>query len=120
MDDSVIPAASITDVDLAAVARVDPDAAVEIARIGDLLNRGKETAEDFFRLVRLLHRVGQFRQAEYLLRRNFEIGEGGFDLYLELFGTTRQEEFSAAIEAFREQFALDLNFIESRNFLNST
>ena len=46
-DDYKIPAASISDVDLAAIAEQNPAAAKKIARLGELMECGNETKEDF-------------------------------------------------------------------------
>jgi hypothetical protein len=118
-EDCDIPAAHVRDVDLAAVAAIDPDAAAEIARLGQLMELGEETEEEFFRLVKLLHRVGWTKKAEYLLRRNLEVGEEGWALYFEMFGTDKQDEFTAAIAAFVDQFSVELVPIENQGFLDS-
>jgi hypothetical protein len=39
-------------------------------------------------------------------------------LYRELFGTARPDEFAAAVEGFRTQFAVGLEFVSSRGFLD--
>jgi hypothetical protein len=81
-------------------------------------SRGQGTRRDFYRLVRLLHRTGCSSEAEYFLRSNLlfskddglslSVDDAGLDLYEELFGTARQEEFAAAIAAFAVQFAAPL------------
>jgi hypothetical protein len=68
--------------------------------------------------VRLLDRTGCSAEAEYLLRSNLLVSEddgrslsvddAGLDLYLELFGTAKREEFAAAIAAFAVQFVARL------------
>jgi hypothetical protein len=106
MDDEhgyAIPAANIGDTDLIALAQTIPDAATGIARLEALMNRGEETKEEFRRLCQLLFDVGSIAAAEYLLRRNLDDYEGKA-LYTRLFGTAKQEEFDAAIEAFECQF----------------
>src|SRR5262245_57493169 len=102
-----IPAANIGDTDLEALARTNPTAAKEIARIEDLMNHGEETKEEFLKLCQLLFDVGSAVASEYLLRRNLDYYEGRA-LYVRLFGTTKQEEFQTAIEAFKSQFDVDL------------
>jgi hypothetical protein len=106
-DRYAIPAANIGDTDLAAVARTPPAAAEEIARIEQLMNRGEETKEEFLQLCQLLFDVGSVAASEILLRRNLDHYEG-HDLYVRLFGTTKQEEFQTAIEVFQSQFEVEL------------
>jgi hypothetical protein len=121
MDDEhgyAIPAANIGDTDLIALAQTNPDAAKEIARLEALMNRGEETEEEFRRLCQLLFDVGSIAAAEYLLRRNLD-GYDGEALYTRLFGTAKQEEFDAAIEAFEAQFNLELAPVAQRGFLVS-
>ena len=81
---TAIPAANIKDVDLVAVARTDPDAAREIARLGHLMEHGEESNEEFCHLCELLHDVGEEAKAEYLLRRNLTEGQITHDLYIRL------------------------------------
>jgi hypothetical protein len=122
MDDEdrhAIPAANIGDTDLVALAQTNPAAAKEIARLEDLMNRGEETKEEFLQLCQLLFDVGSVEASEYLLRRNLGYYEGRA-LYVRLFGTARQEEFDAAIEAFKSQFGVDLVLIAKKDFLVST
>jgi hypothetical protein len=119
MDDEngyAIPAAGIGDTDLIALAQTNPGAAKEIARLEDLMNRGEETKEEFRYLCRLLFDVGAVADAEYLLRRNLEDYEGEA-LYVQLFGTAKQDEFEAAIEAFKSQFQVDLVRARKGDFL---
>ena len=71
------------------------------------------------RLCRLLFDVGSVAASEYLLRRKLEYYEG-HALYVRLFGTARQEEFDAAIEAFKSQFDVDLELLAEKDFLIST
>lgn len=122
MDDDheyAIPAASIGDTDLDAVARSNPDAAKEIARLEDLMNRGEETKDEFLCLCQLLFDVGSVAAAEILLRRNLDYYEGEA-LYTKLFGTEKQDEFAAAIHAFESQFNIQLSRTENNDFLVST
>lgn len=114
-DPSAIPAATVEDVDLSDVL---PGTAAEIQRLGQLLARGDETPEQFAQLVRLLHQAGFRAKSEYLLRRNMETVVDGAALYRELYGTEKPDEFTAAIEAFAEQFSLDLELVEERDFLD--
>lgn len=117
MDDrSAIPAATVQDVDLSAA---DPMLTAEILRLGELMERGDETPEQFADLIRLLIRAGHPRKAEYLLRRNLEVVADGPRLYQELFGTGRPDEFTASVEGFRRQFEVGLEFISSRGFLDA-
>ena len=113
-----IPAASIGSVDLEEVARVDPTAAAEIARISELLQQGNETVEEFLALVQLMHRVGYPEDAEYLLRRNLDWSEGE-ELYARLFGTTVPDEFHRAILALADEFGLNLRRSEELDFLDT-
>ena len=117
-DAETIPAANIGDTDLVALAQTNPAAAKEIARLEGLMNHGKETKEEFLQLCQLLFDVGSVEASEYLLRRNLDYYEG-HALYLRLFGTARQEEFNAAIEAFKSQFKVDLVLIAEKDFLIS-
>lgn len=122
MDDdhgSAIPAANIGETDLIALTQTNPDAAREIARLEDLMNRGEETAEEVRRLCQLLSDVGSFSAAEYLLRRNLEYYEGRA-LYTQLFGTAKQDEFQSAVAAFKAQFNLELILVAQNDFLVST
>jgi len=114
-----IPAASIGDTDLVALAKTNPDAAREIARLEDLMNRGEETEEEFRRLCQLLFDVGSVDAAEILLRRNVA-GDKDRALYTQLFGTAKPDEFDDAIEAFKRQFNLELVFTAHKDFLVST
>ena len=121
MDDEnkyAIPAANIGDTDLVTLARTNPDEAKEIARLEALMNRGEESDEEFLRLCQLLFDVGSTAASEYLLRRNLD-GCEGRALYTRLFGTTKPEEFDAAIEAFQSQFDLPLEFVAQSGFLVS-
>jgi hypothetical protein len=122
MDDDhqyAIPAASIGDTDLDAVAQSNPAAAKEIARLEALMNRGEESKDDFLRLCQLLFDVGSVAAAEILLRRSLDYYEGEA-LYTRLFGTTKQDEFDCAIQAFESQFNLQLSLTEKNDFLVST
>jgi hypothetical protein len=122
MDDDergAIPAANIGNTDLVALGQTNRAAAKEIARLRDLMDRGEETKEEFLRLCQLLFEVGSVGASEYLLRRNLNYYEG-LALYNRLFGTTRQDEFLAAIEAFKSQFDLELMLVAEKEFLIST
>jgi hypothetical protein len=114
-----IPGANIGDTDLAAIARVNPEVAEEIARLEGLMHRGEETKEEFLHLCQLLFDVGSVAAAEYLLRRNLDYYEGQ-DLYTRLFGTVKVDEFDAAVEAFRTQFDLELELVAQEDFLVKT
>jgi|GEM_PF-3150499 len=122
MDDEdrhAIPAASIADTDLEAVAQTNPAAANEIARLDDLMNHGEESKDDFLRLCELLFDVGSVADSEYLLRRNIDYYEGE-PLYKRLFGNAKQEKFDTAIDAFKSQFGLNLTVAEKNDFLETT
>jgi hypothetical protein len=85
------------------------------------MNRGEETKEEFLRLCQLLFDVGSVAASEILLRRNLDYDDfEGHALYVRLFGTAKQEEFEAAIEAFRSQFDVDLVLTRKKAFLIST
>jgi len=114
----MIPGANIGDTDLAAIARTNPTAAAEIARLEKRMRCGEETKEEFLRLCQLLFAVGSVEASEHLLRRGLN-GYEGHRLYSRLFGTAKQEEFAAAIEAFKSQFDLDLALIAEEDFLVS-
>lgn len=116
--DHGIPAANIGDTDLGEVARSNPVAANEIARLRDLMYHGEETAEEFLRLCQLLFDVGSVPAAEILLRRNLDYYHG-YELYLQLFGTEKQEEYDFALAAFVAQFDLELSLISRSSFLVS-
>jgi hypothetical protein len=116
--DHRIPAANIGDLDLAVLAKTNPGAAEEIARLEDLMHNGLESKEQFRRLCQLLYEVGATDDAEYLLRRNLEFYEGR-PLYFQLFGTVKQEEYDRSIEAFQQQFGLTLRLHRSNDFLVS-
>jgi hypothetical protein len=114
-----IPAANIGNTDLVALALTDPAAAKEIARLEDLMNRGEESKEEFLRLCQLLYDVGSREAAEILLRRNLDHYEGEA-LYLRLFGTTKPDEYAAAIETFKSQFGVELRLVKQDDFLVKT
>lgn len=119
-DEFAIPVAHIHDIDLTVIRSFDPDIAEEITKLGELLAQGKETPEEFFRLVQLLCRVGQIGKAEYLLRRNWDILDDSYALYRQLFGTAKEEEFAAAVKDFAAKFSVHLEYIGSRGFLDSS
>src|SRR5438128_5599419 len=112
-----IPAASIAGVDLDAVARRDPEAAREIARIGERMRFGRETDAEFLALIRLLHAAGEGARAEYLLRRNLDPGAESYTLYLELFGSAKEDEYRGAVRGFERQFGVSLRFLKRAQFL---
>lgn len=114
-DGFAIPAATVQDVDLSATDAILAD---EIRRLGDLMEYGNETPEEFARLIRLLVEAGKIPKAEHLLRRNVEVAAGELSLYRELFGTAKPDEFAAAVQSFAEQFGGGLEFIGSRGFLD--
>lgn len=114
-----IPAANIGDTDLVALAKINPGAAKEIARLEDRMNRGEECKGEFLKLCQLLFDVGSVAASEILLRRNLDYYEG-HALYVRLFGTARQDEFDAAIEAFKSQFDVELVLVRANDFLVST
>jgi hypothetical protein len=118
-DATAIPAANIGDTDLAALARTNPPAAREIARLVGLMNRGEETGEEFRRLCELLVEVGSAAAGEHLLRRNLDFYEGRA-LYDRLFGTAKPDEFAAAVAAFASQFAVELVPVAAPDFLVAT
>ena len=117
-DPTAIPAASIGGIDLNILYRLNPAAAKEIARIGDLMGRGEETDEEFLQLCQLLFDAGAVEDAEYLLRRNISY-DGGLSLYERLFGDTKPTEFEKAIKAFQEQFEVRLENKRDRDFLDA-
>jgi hypothetical protein len=104
--------------DLAAVRAVSPAALAAVQQFERAWSQNQGTRADLFDLVRLLHRAGCSTEAEYLLRSNLLVSEedgrslsvddAGLDLYTELFGTARREEFAAAIGAFALQFPAPL------------
>jgi hypothetical protein len=114
-DPSPIPGATVQDVDLSGI---PPATAAQILRLGQVMERGDETPEQMAQLVRLLHQAGFGAKSEYLLRRNMETVADGLALYRELHGTEKPDAFAAAIEAFADQFSLDLRFVEERDFLD--
>jgi len=116
-DDRKSPAASIADVDLAAIEKQNPAAAREISRLGERLAGGEESNEDFRALCQLLYDAGEKASAEHLLRRNLEYYEGHAQ-YSELFGTAKQEEFDSSIESFKSQFHVELEFVKHHDFLD--
>ncbi|MCE9547170.1 MAG: hypothetical protein K8T25_16980 [Planctomycetia bacterium] len=114
-----IPAANIGDIDLEVLAQTDPESAREIARLDALMNLGEESKEEFRRLCKLLFDAGSVAAAEILLRRNLDYYEGEA-LYLQLFGSTKEDEFVFAMEAFKSQFEIDLVLEKENQFLVST
>ena len=117
-DPTAIPAASIGAIDLGLLYRSDPSSAEEIARLEGLMNRGDETDEEFLKLCRLLSDAGAVDDAEYLLRRNIDY-EGGRDLYDELFGSAKINEFERAIKTFETQFGTTLSGRDDSDFLTA-
>ena len=76
------------------------------------------THADFHACVRLMHSAGHISEAEFLLRTNLLVsGDGrswtlddvGLDLYSELFGDAKREQFSTAISAFGSQFCVQFS-----------
>lgn len=95
--------------DPAAIAALDSAAAAEYARVTALIYRDEdEMWADLIQLVKLLHRVGCTREADSLLRANLLVRESGRAIYVELFGTAKQDEFSTVIDAFAAQFFAEL------------
>ncbi len=113
-----IPAASIGDIDLDAIAKSNLDMAKEIARIDELMNQGKESKEEFLDLCRLLFEAGSVEDSEYLLRRNLEYYNGE-SLYAKLFGTKKHDEYSDAIAMLESQFETKLALVEETDYLIS-
>jgi hypothetical protein len=110
-----IPAATVQDVDLS---RLSSATAAEIRWLGHLMDCGDETPEQMAQLIGLLHDAGFLAKSEYLLRRNMNAVANGLALYHELYGTEKPDDFAAAIEAFGEQFSLDLDLVKERGFLD--
>jgi hypothetical protein len=120
-DDYEIPAASIDGVNVEQISKTHPEKAKEIARIGELLNRGEETEDDLLQLGRLLYEVGKAKESEYLLRRNTcEENDAVHQLYLQLHGTTAEEYFMQSINSFTSQFGVELSQKQRRDFLCHT
>ena len=80
-----------------------------------LMNRGKETKDEFLRLCQLLVDVGS-RQKIFFRNLNYYEGEA---LYTKLLGTTKQDEFDAAIQAFKSRFNVQLSRTENDELLVS-
>jgi hypothetical protein len=95
-----------------------PATYAKIRRFEQLWSRDRVTREDFHAFVRLMHHVGSKAEAEHFLRSNLLVSadngeswfldDAGLDLYTELFGTAKRDEFAAAIAAFRLQFSAPL------------
>ena len=116
-----IPAASIDDVNLEKIKKTHPAAAKEIAKIGELLNKGEERQDDLLHLGRLLYEVGEVGESEYLLRRNsVEENDVVHQLYLKLHGTTSQDYFMHSIAHFTSQFGVQLTQEQRNDFLCHT
>lgn len=115
-ENPIIPAATVQDVDLTGS---DAALAAEIRRLGNLMELGDESPEEFSRLVRLLVEAGCGAKAEYLLRRNVVAAAGEQALYRELFGTAKPDEFAASIAAFASQFEVELEFVAGYDFLDA-
>lgn len=111
-----IPAATVQDIDLTAS---DAALAAEIQRLGNRMELGNETPEEFSKLVCLMVQAGHVAKAEYLLRRNVGAAAGGQTLYQELFGTAKPDEFSASIAGFSVQFEVKLDFVTTHYFLDA-
>jgi hypothetical protein len=104
--------------DCEAIKAASPAALRALRKFERAWYRNQGTRGDFFNLVKLLQRAGCPTEAEYLLRSNLLVSEddgrslsvddAGLDLYVELFGTAKREEFAAAIAAFSIQFSAPL------------
>ena len=108
--DYEIPGASINRVDLDRANEIHPEAAQEIARLGELLNNGEETEDDLLQLGRLLFEVGEIKESEYLLRRNIgEENDDAHQLYLALHGRAGEQRFMQCVSLFASQFGVELS-----------
>jgi len=104
--------------ELGAIEAADTTALEAFRQFEDLWHHRKATRDDFFNLVKLLCHVGCSTEAEYLLRTNLLLvsedeqslyeDKDRLALYLELFGTAKQEELAVAIAAFTKQFCAQL------------
>ncbi len=112
--DFTVPAATVEDLDFSFV---DPTVAAEIRRLGQLMNDGEETEEEFVRLIRMVHEAGFTVKGESLLRVNMMGVPDGRAMYLELYGTEKPDAYSTAIAAFQSQFELTLSFVKETDFL---
>jgi hypothetical protein len=104
--------------DLGAIKAAGRSALPALRKFEGLWSDGKATERDFLGLVKLLHRVGCPTEAEYLLRTNLLVfaeddqppyeDKARLAVYVELFGTAKQEEFAVGIAAFSKQFSAKL------------
>lgn len=115
-----IPAASIANINIGAIESRSRKAACEIRRLGNLMEKGEDTKEDLGQLIQLLFEMDEKTEAEYLLRRNLEIGEESHTLYLKLFGKQKIKLFREAIAGFATQFHTELAIREESDFLDET
>ena len=113
-----IPAASIEGIDLKVIEPVSPSDAMEIARIEDLLDRGKEQRSDLIRLAELLSAHGESKLSEELLRCNIlDAGDDCHQAYRRLHGFGADKEFEESVSAFALQFGVGLTYIREVHFL---
>jgi len=113
-----IPSASIEGIDLKAIESVSPSAAMEIERIGDLLDRGMDDTSDIIRLCELLFTHGETKHSEELLRCNIvEEGDDCYQAYRRLHGFAADKDLEESISAFSQQFGVSLTLIRKVQFL---
>lgn len=114
----VIPSASISGIDLQRIESDSANAAREIIRIGELLDHGNETEEDFIRLCDLLYAHGEPAKSEELLRCNIaEEGDAYYRAYRRLHDFTADIGFEKCILAFEAQFGVQFKKVMNSRFL---
>jgi hypothetical protein len=95
-----------------------PAVYAEFQPFQELWSRDRVTQDHFHAFVRLMHRTGDIAEAEHFLCSNLLVSaddglswfldDAGLNLYTELFGTAKREEFAAAVAAFEVQFSARL------------
>ncbi len=118
MRDIEIPAATISDVNLKRVQKFYPAEVKKIEQLGRKMGGAEGTTDaEFCQLIELLCVIGEKEKAEYLLRRNLEVGGKSHKLYFQLFGHVTEKEFESAITSFKREFGVNLTFIKQADFL---
>ena len=118
IDPNQIPAATIGDIDLSTAAKLSPEDAAEIKRLGGLLDEGRDTIGDLILLCELLNKHGKTSKAEELLRCNIVVnGDEAHKAYVRHYGNTAELALSSAIAEFATQFGVQVHTIDGHRFL---
>lgn len=109
MNEEDISAATIDDLDLSGIELSNPAVAMELRRLGALLESPNGTDADLICLCELLLSTGFKEKAEDLLRCNtLETDDAIHHAYIRMFGRSAEERFCAERSAFERQFGVRL------------